>query len=136
LENKKRVLVVDDEPGIGKVLSIELKLSGYDVTTTTRGSEAIEIIRTQELDIVLLDILMPDVTGMDVLDEVPKFSHVPIIVFTAQPEIARFALKLGANDAIGKPFNPGLLVEKIRLVLSNNKSEKGCNANKEKNSPR
>ncbi|MDD5039472.1 MAG: response regulator [Dehalococcoidales bacterium] len=115
---QKRVLVVDDEPGIGNVLRIKLRLSGYDVTTTTSGAEAIELIRTQPPDIVLLDILMPDVTGMDVLDTVRTFSRVPIIVFTAKPDIAQFALKNGANDCIAKPFDPDYLVTKIQSVLS------------------
>ena len=118
METKQRVLVVDDEPGIGKVLSIKLRHSGFDVTTTTSGAEAIEIIRKQEPDIVLLDILMPDVTGMDVLDRVRAFSDVPIVVFTAKPDIVQFAMKLGANDSIAKPFNPDQVVKKIEAVLA------------------
>ncbi len=118
MDARTRILVVDDEPGIGNVLRIKLRLSGYDVITTTSGAEAIEIIRTQKLDIVLLDILMPDVTGMDVLDRVRKFSQVPIVVFTARRDIADFAMKIGANDSIAKPFDPDYLVTKIESVLS------------------
>jgi len=134
VETRKRVLVVDDEPGIGNILRIKLRLSGYEVITTTSGAEAIELVKAQEPDIMLLDVLMPDVTGMDVMDRVRTFSQVPIIVFTGRPDIAQFALKLGANDYIAKPFNPDLLVEKIKLVL--NTSHKGCNANKEENPSR
>ncbi len=115
---KKSILVVDDEPGIGNILRIKLRLHGYEVITTTSGAEAIEIIGTQEPDIVLLDILMPDVTGIDVLDRVRTFSQVPIIVFTAKPDIAQFALNNGANDSIAKPFDPDQLVAKIKSVLS------------------
>jgi CheY-like chemotaxis protein len=68
-------LVVDDELAIGKVLRIKLGLSGYDVTTTTSGAEAIELIKAKEPDIVLLDILMPDVTGMDVIENVRSSSR-------------------------------------------------------------
>ncbi len=118
VDTKKRVLVVDDEPAIGNTLRVKLKLHGYEVITTTGGAEAIEIIRTQQPDIVLLDILMPDVTGMDVLDRVRAFSQVPIIVFTARPEITRFALENGANDYIAKPFDPDQLVAKISSLLS------------------
>jgi len=125
VETRKRVLVVDDEPSIGNILRIKLRLSGFDVTTTTSGAEAIELVRTQQPDIVLLDVLMPDVTGMDVLDRVRTFSQVPIIVFTGRPEIAQFALKIGANDYIAKPFNPDLLVEKIRSVLILSQTTKG-----------
>jgi OmpR family response regulator RpaB len=123
-EMKKRVLVVDDEPRIGKVLRIKLRLSGYDVITTTNGAEAIELVRTQEPDIMLLDILMPDISGMDVLDRVRTFSQVPIIIFTGLPEIGQSTLKHGANDCINKPFNPDVLIEKIESVLAASKTGK------------
>lgn len=118
MDTKKRVLVVDDEPGIGKFLSIKIQHAGFDVTTTTSGAEAIEIIRKQETDIVLLDILMPNVTGIDVIDRVRTFSEVPIVVLTAKPDMVQFAMTLGANDSIGKPFNPDDVVNKIKAVLS------------------
>jgi DNA-binding response OmpR family regulator len=124
MEARKRILVVDDEPRIGKVLRIKLSLSGYDVITTTNGAEAIELVITQEPDIMLLDILMPDVTGMDVLERVRAFSRVPIIVFTGSSEIARSALKVGANDYIVKPFDPDLVVEKIKSVLMTSETAK------------
>lgn len=133
MSTKKRVLIVDDEPRIGNVLRIKLRLAGYDVITTTSGAKAIEFVRTQEPDIMLLDVLMPDVTGMDVIKSVRTFSQAPIIVFTGLPEIVQFALSLGANDYIAKPFNPDLLVDKIRLVLNTNQYVKGSNANKEEN---
>lgn len=115
--SKKRVLIVDDEPQIGKIFGIKLTLSGYDVLSTTSGAEAIELVRTQEFDVMLLDILMPDVTGLDVLDEVRTFSQIPIVVFTARPDIAEVAKRFGANDFIAKPLLPEALVEKIRTVL-------------------
>ncbi len=118
MATKKRVLVVDDEPGIGNVLRIRLRLSGYDVTTTTSGAQAIGLVRDQAPDIVLLDILMPDVNGFDVLDEVRKFSKVPIVVLTARHDVAETALKNGAADSIAKPFNPDQVVEKIGSILS------------------
>ena len=135
-KTRKRILIVDDEPGIGKVLRINLKLSGYNAISTTSGAEAIELIRNGKLDVVLLDVLMPDVTGMDVLDRVRTFSQVPIIIFTGNPEIAREVLKMGANDYIGKPLNLVLLADKIRLVLSPNHHIKGHNAKKEENPSR
>ena len=117
MEPKKHILVVDDEPGIGKVLRVKLGLSGFDVTTITSGTEAIQFIRTREPDVVLLDMLMPDISGTDVLKEVRTFSQVPVIVITGRPEIIQSAMKLGANESIAKPFDPDLVLEKIRLVL-------------------
>lgn len=125
METKKRVLVVDDEPRIGNMLRTKLRLSGFAVTTTTSGSEAIEVIAAQEPDIVLLDIPMPNLSGIDVLERVRTFSQVPIIVFTGRPEIVHSALRLGANDYIAKPFHPDLLVEKIKSVLMTLQMGKG-----------
>ena len=123
MNTNKRVLVVDDEPGIGNILRIKLRLYGYEVITTTSGAEAIELIRTREPDIVLLDVLMPDVTGMDVLEKVRAFSQVPIVVFTAKPDIIQFAMKLGANDSITKPFDPEQVLNKIETVLDSASKE-------------
>jgi len=133
---KKRILIVDDEPAIGNFLRIKLRLSGYDVITTTSGAEAVEIVRTQEPDVILLDVLMPDVTGMDVLERIRAFSKVPVIIFTGRSEIAQIATKLGAIDYISKPFDPDVIVEKIRSVLSTEQSDKGNDANKEENPSR
>jgi len=129
-------MIVDDEPGIGKVLRVEFRLSGYDVTTTTSGAEAIELIRAQEPDVVLLDIIMPDVSGTDVLNEVRTFSQVPVIVFTGYAEMGRSALNLGADDYITKPFDHELLMDKVRSVLSAGKRSKRHGASKEENPPR
>ena len=136
VKTRKRILIVYDEPGIGKVLRINFKLSGYDAISTTSGAEAIELIRTGKLDVVLLDVLMPDVTGLEVLDRVREFSQVPIIIFTGNLEIAREVLKMRANDYIGKPLNLVLLADKIRLVLSPNQHIKGHDAKKEENPSR
>ena len=125
IETKKCVLVVDDEPGMGRVLRIRLRLSGYDVITTTSGAEAIELVRTRKPDIMLLDFVMPDVTGVDVLSQVRSFSKMPVIMFTGRPEIAGFALKLGANGCIAKPFDPDELVKRIETVLIANRSDQG-----------
>ena len=115
---KKSVLIIDDEPQIGRIFGLKLKLAGFDVNSTTSGAEGIKLIRNQEPDIVLLDILMPEVTGFDVLESVRKFSAVPILVFTAKPEIIQIALNMGANGSITKPADPDRVVEKIKEVLA------------------
>jgi len=115
----RKVLVVDDEPGILKVLKIKLRHHGFEALTTTSGEEAIEMVRSQQPDVVLLDILMPKVTGLEVLDRVREFSRVPVIIFTANPKMVEIAMKIGANDSIAKPFVPDRLIEKIRDVLGN-----------------
>ena len=133
---KKLILVVDDEPIIGKVLRVKFSLSGYEVITTTSGAEAIELARTKEPDIILLDILMPGITGMDVLDRVRTFSQVPIIVFTGRSEIGQSAMKLGANDCIAKPFDPDLLIRKIESVIIASKTGKRLHGDQKEDTSR
>jgi DNA-binding response OmpR family regulator len=120
LDTKKRVLIVDDEPQIGKIFGLKLKLAGFDVVTSTKGAEAIEMVRKQKFDVMLLDVLMPEVTGLDVLESVRGFSEIPVILFTARPDIFEMAKRIGANDYISKPINPDLLIEKIKAVMSKN----------------
>jgi DNA-binding response OmpR family regulator len=117
LETKKNVLIVDDEPQIGKIFGLKLKLSGYDVATTTSGIEAIELVRTKKFDAMLLDVVMPEVSGLDVLERIRTFSQIPIILFTARPDVFEIAKSIGANDYISKPLNPDHLIEKIKAVL-------------------
>ena len=117
MKDKKLVLVVDDEPGILKVLSIHLKHQGYDILTTTTGEEAVALVGQKRPDIILLDILMPGMTGLEVLDRIRAFSPVPVIIFTANYKVIEVALKMGADDFIAKPFTPEKLVGKIESVL-------------------
>ena len=111
MDVKKRVLVVDDEPGIVKVLGIKLKLHGYEVAGTTSGANAVDLAREWEPDVMLLDILMPGMNGMEVLERVRTFSQVPVIVFTARPDITQIANNMGADDYIAKPFDPDQMVQ-------------------------
>jgi two-component system KDP operon response regulator KdpE len=136
MEARKRILVVDDEPRIGNVLRIKLRLAGFDAITTTSGFDAIELVRTKEVDIILLDLLMPDVPGKEVIERIRAFSQVPIIVFSGRPEIAKLARKYGASDYISKPFNPDFLIEKINSCLATSKTTKGNYESKNENSSR
>ena len=117
MTEKKRVLLVDDQAGILKVLRIQLKIHGFDVATASTGTEAVEMVREREPDVILLDILLPDINGFDVLARVKEFSQVPIIAFTANPSTAQKAITMGAVDSISKPFDVDRLSEKIKLVL-------------------
>jgi DNA-binding response OmpR family regulator len=115
---KKRVLVVDDEPGVLRFVKIGLTAAGYDVTTTSSGEEALRLVRDHAPDIVLLDVMMVPMTGFEVLEKLRAFSQVPVIVFTARSFILEQAIKNGANGFIAKPFQPDELINKIETMLN------------------
>ncbi len=120
VEQKSLILLVDDEPGILKILTIQLTHSGFEVLSTTSGEEAVEMVRDKKPDVVLLDVLMPGMSGLEVLDTVRVFSKVPVIIFTANPRIAEIAATMGVTDCIPKPFDPDRLVEKIQSIIEKN----------------
>ncbi|WP_052344025.1 response regulator transcription factor [Kallotenue papyrolyticum] len=113
------VLVVDDEPRLIQVVRMNLELEGCRVITATNGREALERVRNDMPDIVLLDVMMPGMDGFEVLRRLRQFSTVPVIMLTAkdQPEDRVRGLELGADDYIGKPFDQRELVSRIRAVL-------------------
>ena len=117
IERKKTVLVVDDEPGILRFLSIKLKISGYEVVTASSGEQALELVRPARPDIILLDIIMPGIDGLQVLRKVRTFSKVPVIIVSANRDALQKAMALGANDYLVKPFEPNELLEKIERWL-------------------
>lgn len=123
MENKPSVLLVDDEPGILKILTIKLKQNGFETISTTSGAEAVELVRSMNPDTVLLDVLMPAMGGLEVLERIREFSKVPVIIFTANPKIIEIAQGMGVNDYVPKPYDPDKLVEKVRSVISNYKNQ-------------
>lgn len=118
MNSKKRILIVDDEPRIVKLLALKLRLCGYDIVTAASGPEALEKIRQESPDLVVLDIIMPGMDGLEVIRQVRGFSAIPVIVITARPDNIAKALALGADDGIPKPFNPDRLADRIKAALS------------------
>ena len=113
-----RILVVDDEPSMLEFLEIMLKKEGYDITCATGGGEAIELCRGNPYDMVITDIKMPKVTGLDVLHQVKEISPETIIILItayATMETAVQAMKDGAYDYISKPFR----VDEIKKIIKN-----------------
>ena len=113
-----RVLIVDDEARIVNFLSSKLKASGYEVLTATNGLEGLEQAQAQEPDMIILDVLMPKMDGLEMLKELRSFSTVPVIMLTAKGADADKirGLQLGADDYLPKPFNPDELVVRIEAV--------------------
>jgi two-component system response regulator VicR len=125
MDMKKRVLVVDNEPGILNFVRIKLRLAGYEVITTTSGEEVLKLAEKEKPDIMLVDVLMQPLTGLDVLTRLRTFSQLPVIVFTGNDRVVSMALQEGANDFIAKPFNADILVEKIKSCLVTSQTAKG-----------
>jgi DNA-binding response OmpR family regulator len=115
----KKILVVDDEPKIVKLVRDYLEKGGFQVQTATDGKSALVAARAQKPDLVILDLGLPHLDGLDVTRELRKVSNVPIIMLTARSDESDklIGLELGADDYITKPFSPKELVARVRVVL-------------------
>lgn len=115
----RRILVVDDEERMVRFIRLNLEHDGFQVIEAFRGTQAIESLRSDIPDLVLLDVMMPDIDGFEVLRLIRESSSVPVIMLTAKgEEDDRIrGLELGADDYITKPFSPRELVSRVRAVL-------------------
>jgi CheY-like chemotaxis protein len=118
----RRVLVVDDEPSMRVVCQVNLSLAGFDVVDAGSGAEALERLDEQAFDLVLLDVMMPDMSGHDLAERLQKDERtrdVPIVFLSARArrEDLRRGFELGAVDYITKPFDPLQLGERLRSLL-------------------
>jgi two-component system, OmpR family, KDP operon response regulator KdpE len=117
--SKPVVLVVDDEPQILRVMRASLPIRGYEVLTASSGKEALDQLSKQVPDLVILDLAMPEMSGLEVCRRVREFSTVPIIILSAKgsesDKVA--ALDLGADDYVTKPFGMDELLARARAVL-------------------
>ncbi len=113
------VLVVDDEAQIRELLSMYFVQEGFTVAEAADGAEALVRLQQVKPDIVLLDIMMPVIDGLEVCQQIRKFSTVPIIMLTSrsQREDRIMGLELGADDYVSKPFDPGEVVARVKAVL-------------------
>lgn len=118
-----RILVVDDEPAIVDVLAYNLTRAGHQPITASDGKRALELISAEPPDLVILDLMLPGVDGLDVCREVRKHSDLPIIMLTARDEeIDRvLGLELGADDYVVKPFSVRELMSRVKAVLRRTK---------------
>lgn len=114
-----RILIVEDNSDILDMLKVMLGAEGYIVLTATDGAQAMATIREESLDLVILDLMLPIVDGLEVCKRVREFSQVPIIVLTAKTsEVDKIVgLNTGADDYVEKPFSPGELIARVRAQL-------------------
>ena len=127
---KESVLVVDDERDILELVKYNLDKEGYQVTVVTTGEDALAAARTKLPDIVILDLMLPGVDGLEVcrrLKADPKTRTIPIVMLTAKGDEADVVtgLELGASDYVTKPFSPRVLTARIKAVLRRGDEEDG-----------
>lgn len=118
--NKGKILVVEDEKKIARVLSLELEYEGYEVTVKETGMDGLQALEEDSFDLVLLDVMLPELSGLEVLRRVRKTNTAtPIILITARGSVPDkvSGLDLGANDYITKPFEIEELLARIRAQL-------------------
>ncbi len=115
----RSVLVVDDEPGIIEMASAYLRRDGFVVRTAATGQRALDAVSTQMPDLVVLDLMLPDIPGEQVCVSLRRYSSVPVLMLTAKAaEADRLrGLALGADDYLVKPFSPRELVARVRAIL-------------------
>ena len=117
-----RVLVVDDDPDVRRLVEMKLHLDGIDTVSATNGAEALEVLGTEQVDLVILDLMMPVMDGLEVcrrMQEDAVLTAVPVIMLTAraQADDIETGFETGATDYIVKPFSPRELLSRVRGVL-------------------
>ena len=125
---KEKILVVDDEEDIRELVKYNLAREGYKIFCASSGEKALKKARAKLLDLIVLDLMLPGIDGLEVtkiLKNDPKTQHIPIIMLTAKEEEADIVtgLELGADDYITKPFSPRVLVARIRAAIRRKKKE-------------
>lgn len=124
----EKIIVVDDEENIRELVRYNLAQEGYQVTTVGSGEEALQQACSQVPDLIILDLMLPGIDGLDVcraLKNGSKTAHIPIVMLTVKGEESDIVigLELGADDYITKPFSPKVLLARIKAVLRRRKSE-------------
>ena len=127
--SKGRILVVDDEIYIVHILDFSLGMEGYEVLTALDGEQALERLKNDKPDLIVLDIMMPKVDGYEVCRAIktnPETQHIPVILLSAKGRNVdqKMGFDVGADDYITKPFSPRKLVERINALLGQTVSER------------
>jgi DNA-binding response OmpR family regulator len=120
----KKIAIIDDEEEMVQLLTVELESEGYQVVSATDGRAGLGMIKRERPDLIILDVMMPDVSGYEVIKALKQdgsLKNIPIIMLTAKSldEDIQKGLDLGAQDYVTKPFHAGLLMKRIATVLHN-----------------
>jgi len=119
MKNHPHILVVDDDQDLLRIIARTLELEGYSVSTATDGQAALALMEERNPNLILLDIMMPEIDGFQVLELLREHNNTPVIMLSArrEPILVQKALVLGADDYIKKPVRPIVLVARIRAKL-------------------
>ena len=128
-----KILVADDEPNIVRLLRLYLRNEGYDVVAAGNGREALERFHHDAPDLVLLDLMMPELGGFEVCSEIRRESNVPVLMLTARSEDVDkiVGLEMGADDYITKPFNPREVVARVKAALRRREWDRSTEAERD-----
>ena len=126
----QRILVVEDDKHISKLVKYNLEKAGFECTVTITGEEAFEVLDKEPIELIILDIMLPKMDGFQACKQIKqdkKFSHIPIIMLTAKgEEVDRVVgFELGADDYVVKPFSPRELVLRVKAILKRGKPKEG-----------
>jgi len=115
----QKILIVDDDVNICQLLNLYLVKEGFTTSICHNGKEAIRLVQDKDFDIVLLDIMMPEMDGFETLASIRKFSNIPVIMVSAkgEPMDKISGLDIGADDYVTKPFEPQELISRIKALL-------------------
>lgn len=116
------VLVVDDDPVILNLLTLNFELEGFEVRSATNGSDALEVARGEPVDVIVSDVMMPQMSGLELVHQIqadPRLAAIPVVLLSAKAQAGdvRLGLEAGAVDYVTKPFEPFDLVERVRSTL-------------------
>jgi len=120
-----KILVVDDEPLIREVIKEYCELEEYNVVEANNGLEALEILKKEEIDIIVLDIMMPKLDGFSTLKKIKEIKNTPVILLSARKEEfdKLMGFELGSDDYLTKPFSPKELIARIKAITKRSKNE-------------
>ncbi len=129
MNKKKKVLIVDDDTNICELLRLYIDKDGFDTAIANTGSQALKLFEQEKPDLVLLDIMLPELDGWQVCREIRKTSQIPIIMLTAKGEVFDkvLGLELGADDYVVKPFEAKEIVARIHAVLRRTNTNETAN---------